>query len=61
MIRQSLVLSKQFPRLLRDQGLDDLDKMSSSGLLHGEQGNRRLLLGVVGVGQVGADVHQTVR
>ena len=47
MIQQSLVLSKQFPRLLRDQGLDDLDKMSASGLLHGEKGNRRLLMGVV--------------
>ena len=47
MIQQSLAVSKQFPRLLRDQGLDDLDKLSASGLLHGEPGKRRLLLGVV--------------
>ncbi len=49
MIRESLTLSKAFPRLLRDEGLDNLDKLSGSGLLHGEPGQRRLLLGVVSV------------
>jgi hypothetical protein len=43
------VLSKQFPRLLRDQGLDDLDKLAGTGLMHGEPGKRRMLLGVVSV------------
>ena len=49
MAQQSMVVAKQFPRLLRDQGLDDLDKMSGTGLLQGEPGSRRLLLGVVNV------------
>ena len=47
MIQQSMVLSKVFPRFLRDEGLDDLDKLSGSGLVHGEPGQRHLLLGVV--------------
>jgi hypothetical protein len=49
MAQQSIVVAKRFPRLLRDQGLDDLDKLSSTGLLQGEPGSRRMLLGVVSV------------
>ena len=49
MLQQSMLVAKQFPRLLRDHGLDDLDKLADTGLVQGEPGNRRLLLGVVGV------------
>ena len=48
MLEQSMEVAKQFPRLLRDQGLDDPHKLAQTGLLHGEPGNRQLLLGVVG-------------
>ena len=48
-LRQGQVVAKQFPRLLQDHGLDDLDKLSGTGIVHGEPGQRRLLLGVVGV------------
>ncbi len=48
MLDQSMEIAKQFPRLLRDQGLDDPEKLAETGLLHGEPGNRQLLLGVVG-------------
>jgi hypothetical protein len=48
-LRQSMVVAKELPRLLRGFGLDDMDKLSSSGLVQGEPGERRLLLGVVGV------------
>jgi hypothetical protein len=43
------LVGKQLPRLLRDHGLDDLDKLAGSGLVHGEPGKRRLLLGVVSI------------
>ncbi len=49
MLAQSMVVAKQFPRLLRDHGYDDLDKLAHTGLLQGEPGSRRMLLGVVGV------------
>ena len=48
-LRQSMVVAKELPRLLRGFGLDDMDKLSNSGLVQGEPGERRLLLGVVGV------------
>jgi hypothetical protein len=48
-LRQSMVVAKELPRLLRTFGLDDMDKMASAGIVHGEPGERRLLLGVVGV------------
>jgi hypothetical protein len=48
LLQQSLGVAKQFPRLLRDQGLEDPQKLMETGLLHGEPGNRQLLLGVVG-------------
>ena len=49
MLAQSLVIAKQFPRLLRDHGYDDLDKLAHTGLLQGEPGSRRMLLGVVNI------------
>ncbi len=48
-LQQGILVGKQLPRLLRDHGLDDLDKLAGSGLVHGEPGNRRLLLGVVSI------------
>ena len=48
-LQQSMLVAKQFPRLLRDHGLDDLDKLAGTGIVHGEPGKRRMLLGVVGV------------
>ena len=47
--QQGLVVAKQFPRLLRRQGLEGPDQLSGAGLLKGEPGTRRLLLGVVGI------------
>ena len=49
MLERSLIVAKVFPRLLRRQGLEDEDKLAGAGLLKGEPGGRRLLLGVVGV------------
>ena len=49
MLERSLVISKQFPRLLGRQGLDDQEKLAGAGLLLGEPGSRRLLLSVVGI------------
>jgi hypothetical protein len=46
-LQRSLVVSKQFPRLLRNQGLDDPEKLAGVGLLQGAPGSRRLLLSVV--------------
>jgi hypothetical protein len=48
-LQQSMMVAKQFPRLLRDHGLDDLDKLAGTGIVHGEPGKRRMLLGVVSV------------
>jgi hypothetical protein len=44
-----LTVAKRFPRLLRRQGLESQDKLAEAGLLKGEPGTRRMLLGVVGV------------
>jgi hypothetical protein len=49
MLDRSLSVAKQLPRLLRHRGLDEADRLAGAGLLQGEPGNRRLLLGVVGV------------
>jgi Mannosylglycerate hydrolase MGH1-like glycoside hydrolase domain len=46
-LERSLVIGKQFPRLLRSQGLDDPEKLAGVGLLRGTTGRRRMLLGVV--------------
>ncbi len=44
-----MAVAKRFPRLLRRQGLENLQKLAEAGLLKGEPGTRRLLLGVVGI------------
>ena len=44
-----MAVAKRFPRLLRRQGLENLEKLAEAGLLKGEPGHRRLLLGVVGI------------
>ena len=43
------MVAKQFPACSAQEGLDDESRLAGSGLLQGEPGNRRLLLGVVGV------------
>jgi hypothetical protein len=48
-VQQSMLVAKQLPRMLRDHGLDDMDKLAGTGLVHGEPGQRRLLVGVVGI------------
>jgi hypothetical protein len=49
MLDQSMVVAKQLPRLLRREGLETADHLAEAGLLQGEPGGRRLLVGVVGV------------
>ncbi len=44
-----MAVAKRFPRLLRREGLESPEKLADAGLLKGEPGHRRLLLGVVGV------------
>jgi hypothetical protein len=48
MIRRALVVGKIFSDFFRRQGLD-LDALTESGTLRGHPGERRLLLGLVGV------------
>jgi hypothetical protein len=49
MLGQNLEVGKQLPRLLRRQGLESQEKLAEAGLMKGEPGQRRLLLGVVGI------------
>ena len=49
MLGLGMTVAKRFPRLLRRQGLESQDKLAEAGLLKGEPGSRRMLLGVVGV------------
>ena len=48
-IARSETVGKQFARLLNARGLGDMAQLSERGLLRGEPGDRRLLLGVVGI------------
>ena len=48
-IARSETVGKQFARLLDARGLGDMAQLTERGLLRGEPGERRLLLGVVGV------------
>ena len=48
-IARSETVGKQFARLLNARGLGDMAQLTERGLLRGEPGDRRLLLGVVGV------------
>jgi Glycosyl hydrolase family 63 C-terminal domain len=49
MLDRSMVVAKQLPRMLRREGLEDEEKLIGAGLMKGDPGTRRLLLGVVGV------------
>ena len=48
-IARSETVGKQSARLLNARGLGDMAQLTERGLLRGEPGDRRLLLGVVGV------------
>ena len=48
-IARAETVGKQFARLLDARGLGDMEQLAERGLLRGEPGDRRLLLGVVGV------------
>ncbi len=48
-IARATTVGKQFARLLDARGLGDLEELTERGLVRGEPGSRRLLLGVVGV------------
>jgi hypothetical protein len=48
-IARSRSVGKQFARLMDARGLGDLQELTERGVVRGEPGNRRLLLGVVGV------------
>ena len=49
MLDRSLTVGKQFADFLQRQGLADREKLRQLGLLRGEPGHQRLLLGVVGI------------
>ena len=52
MLDNALTVGKQFADFLDRNGLADRDKLSETGLLRGEPGDRRLLLSVVGVNRL---------
>ena len=52
MLHQGAAVAKHLPHMLRRQGLADRDKLAESGLVRGEAGHRRLLLGVVPLDRV---------
>jgi hypothetical protein len=49
MLDDSLRLGKQFADFLRRQGIDDPAKLTATGLMRGEPGDRRMLLSLVGL------------
>jgi hypothetical protein len=49
LLDRAVVVGKQFSGLIERMGLQDREKLVGQGLLRGEPGQRRLLLGVVGV------------
>jgi hypothetical protein len=49
LLDRAVALGKQFSALLDRRGLQDREKLAGQGLLRGDPGRRRLLLGVVGV------------
>jgi hypothetical protein len=49
MLTRSMVVAKELPRLLRNEGVGNAEDLAQAGRLRGDSGNRRLLLGVVGV------------
>jgi hypothetical protein len=52
MINRSVAVRKRFAEYLQRAGFQDLDKLTESGIIRGEPGDRRLLLSVVGVDRV---------
>ena len=48
-LESSVSIAREFPRLLQHEGLDTPERLARSGLLRGEAGHRRLLVGVVGL------------
>jgi hypothetical protein len=52
LLDRSVMPSKQFARFLDRQGLRDPQKLAEAGVLRGDPGQRRLLLGAVGVERV---------
>jgi hypothetical protein len=52
LVGRAAVLGKGFARFLQGEGLEDLEKLRGTGLLRGEAGAQRLLLGVVSIEQL---------
>ncbi len=52
MLDQALLVGKQFASFIERIGLADREKAAAEGLLRGEPGHRRLLLGVTGLDRV---------
>jgi hypothetical protein len=52
LVGRAASLGKGFARFLQGEGLGDLEKLKALGLLRGEAGSQRLLLGVVSVEQL---------
>src|SRR5260370_26360522 len=48
-IDQTLVTDKRFADYLRRHGLDGTAEMTAAGILRGDAGQRRLLVGVIGL------------
>jgi hypothetical protein len=51
-LERSLVVGKHFARMLERRGVNDADQLVKAGLLRGEPGRRRLLVGVLGTEEV---------
>jgi hypothetical protein len=49
MLDESMTVARELPRLLRQRGITDPEKLAASGQLQGEPGSRQLLIGVVGI------------
>jgi hypothetical protein len=49
MLDRSMAVARELPRLLRHQGLESPEQLFEAGLLQGDTGSRRMLLGVVGI------------
>ncbi len=52
LVGRASTLGKGFARFLRGEGLEDREKLQGLGILRGQAGERRLLLGVVSIDQL---------
>ena len=52
MLEQGVVVAKALPRVLSRGGMADREKLAEAGLVRGEPGHRRLLVGVVSLDRV---------